>query len=77
CPICLEISEDPKAIIYCGHILCDTCFRDYSEKSRENEQIQCPYCRQSTLLSNVVSINLIYKYHQNAPKCIFPPVALD
>ncbi|RUP50705.1 hypothetical protein BC936DRAFT_138012 [Jimgerdemannia flammicorona] len=45
CPICLEQFVNPKAVIYCGHTICGSCFEAYCKTSMKNEQIQCHYYR--------------------------------
>ncbi|RUP49670.1 hypothetical protein BC936DRAFT_141853 [Jimgerdemannia flammicorona] len=65
CPICLERHNTLKAIILCGHIMCDYCFEGYCKKFVKNEQIQCPVCRQLILLSDAIPTNIILEYHNS------------
>ena len=49
CAICLEVLEDPR-LLSCGHRLCYTCVKKYTDKGKYGDQLPCPQCRQTTQL---------------------------
>ena len=57
CIICFNSYKKPTKI-FCGHIFCHECIKDWSEKSNK-----CPICRQSFNLSVNHDYNTRRNYH--------------
>ena len=49
CPVCYDHLDHPK-ILTCGHTFCKKCLDDLY-RSRSDQQLLCPVCRQVTPLS--------------------------
>ena len=61
CPICWnEMLYGKRAVFVCGHMMCESCFQDFSKKTQSSHRrfFHCPQCRtrcyfeQSKLVSN-------------------------
>ena len=57
CIICFNSYKKPTKI-FCGHIFCHECIKDWSEKSNK-----CPICRQSFNLDYIHNYNTRQNYH--------------
>lgn len=61
CGICQEFLHDPKQL-YCGHTFCDECIKRAVQASNFDEGIDCPYCRNRTIIPiNGLNTNFVIK----------------
>ena len=49
CHICLGELQDPR-LLSCGHVLCYSCVKAYSQKVYDGDTVPCPMCRKPTVL---------------------------
>ena len=49
CPVCLEHYKNPK-LLQCFHVFCEGCLQALLARNSQQQQVDCPNCRQPTPL---------------------------
>eukprot|EP00057_Strongylocentrotus_purpuratus_P010525 XP_011664999.1 PREDICTED: E3 ubiquitin-protein ligase TRIM50-like [Strongylocentrotus purpuratus] len=49
CPLCLATFKAPT-LLRCGHTFCKVCLDKYDEQHRDQESMECPFCKKRTKL---------------------------
>ena len=62
CVVCHHVFKDPVMMIECGHRLCNTCFHDISDHSKQNSiSLLCPINRKEVEVDKVIDDKGIHR----------------
>ena len=62
CAICLECYQDPK-LLSCLHVFCCKCLQQLVHQGTQGLTVQCPNCRQVTLLPQSGASGILKAFH--------------